>query len=118
MKLFNCVCDGGHLLLLRLVLLLLLLLVLLLVLVLLVLQLLLKEIMIQKIRMIWVRLQGLEVIAVFQESEVVGLLEWTEGKAKTHWIVHYQMATNWMWWIGVVFLLLFYQMAKSLPVCF
>jgi hypothetical protein len=56
---------------------------------------------------------------VFQESEVVGLLEWVEGEAKTHhWIVHsfYQMATNWMWWVGIV--LLFYQMAKYLLVCF
>jgi hypothetical protein len=51
---------------------------------------------------------------------MVGLLEWTEGKAKTHWIVHsfYQMATNWMWWMGIVFLLLYQTTQITLPVCF
>jgi hypothetical protein len=76
--------------------------------------------MIPKVRVIAVGLQGLEIVAVFQEPEVFGLLEWVEGEAKTHhWIVHsfYQMATNWMWWVGIVFLL-FYQMAKYLLVCF
>jgi hypothetical protein len=117
MKLFTCgVCDGGHLLLLLLLALLLDLIY-------------LKEIMIPKVRVIAVGLQGLEIVAVFQEPEVFGLLEWVEGEAKTHhWIVHsfYQMTTN--YWIRLIWLVRLvvvrrffrYQMATttSLPVCF